>query len=431
AVVELDVLGRPDGPGASPAASDPWPALVRAVAEVDGSRWQVVVGLRPPSDAAGVLEGKPESLIGELETPHGPALAYDATVDPELALALLEVAGGAGGAGDVVRARHLAADQSNTCVVYDERLILKLFRRLSDGPNPDVEVGRALTRVGFRSVPAQLGRWRQGGTDLAVVHEFLVGGVDGFHLALTSLHDLFEAGGPPEEAGGDFGPDARRLGAVTSELHLALVAAFGEDVADTGRWADEMLARLERLPGRDDLAAAGLDGDAVRERIEAFRAVGSGAGPSVRVHGDFHLGQVLRTDAGWYVLDFEGEPARPLEERTRPSSPLRDVAGMLRSFHYAAEVALRDYGYVDDPLARVAGAAWEERNADAFLSGYQSTEGVEALLPPNAGDRRAVMDAFLLDKAVYEVAYELAHRPGWVDIPLAAVRRLLGAGTAR
>jgi maltokinase len=397
-----------------------WPVLLDAVVEAGGARWQVVVGLRPPDDAATVVEGKPESVIGSIGTELGPALAYDAAVDPELALVLLAQTGAAAGAA---RARHLVADQSNTCVVFDERLILKLFRRLADGPNPDVEVGGALGRSGFRSVPEQVGTWQVGAVHLAVVHEYLVGGVDGFHLALTSLHDLFEAGGPPETAGGDFGPDARRLGLVTGELHLALAAAFGTGTGEPDRWADEMVAHLGRV------ASESFDAGAVRARYEALRTVGGRAGSAVRVHGDYHLGQVLRTDGGWYVLDFEGEPARPLEERTRPSSPLRDVAGMVRSFHYAVEVALRDYGYADDPAARSSGGDWEVRCTDAFLSGYGSAEGIDALLPPGAEDQRAVLDAFLLDKAVYEVGYELAHRPSWVDIPLAAVHRLLDAPT--
>ncbi|HEY2332199.1 MAG TPA: phosphotransferase [Acidimicrobiales bacterium] len=395
---------------------DEWPLLVRAVVSVGDARWQVVVGMRSPAHAAGVVEGKPESVIGEIATPLGHALAYDATIDPELALTLLEQA-----AGDarVARARHLNADQSNTCVVFDERLIMKVFRRLSDGPNPDVEVGGALGRAGFPSVPAQVGRWHEDGADLAVVHEYLVGGVDGFHMALTSLHDLFDVGGDPAGAGGDFAPDAHRLGTVTAELHLALAAAFGAEAGERERWSDEMLANLGRVP------IEGADVEEIRGRFEGLRASRADVGPALRIHGDYHLGQVLRTDSGWYVLDFEGEPARPLHERTRPSSPLRDVAGMLRSFHYAGEVALRDFGYGDEPAARMAAAAWEERTASAFLDGYLETGGIGELLPAAVEDRRVVLDAFLLDKAVYEVGYELAHRPDWVNIPLAAIRRLL------
>ena len=146
-------------------------------------------------------------------------------------------------------------------------------------------------------------------------------------------------------------------------------------------------------------------------------------GPAMRIHGDLHLGQSLRADAGWYLIDFEGEPARPLAERIRPSSPLRDVAGMLRSFHYAAEVA-RWEGAHDEDISRREAAAWEERARQAFLAGYFGTEGIDALLPPEE-HRQAVLDAFELDKAAYEVAYEVGFRPQWVPIPLAAIQRIL------
>jgi maltokinase len=141
------------------------------------------------------------------------------------------------------------------------------------------------------------------------------------------------------------------------------------------------------------------------------------------VHGDYHLGQVLRTDAGWYVLDFEGEPARPLEERRRPTSALKDVAGMLRSFHYASAVARteRDAEELDE-LA----AAWEERNREAFLRGYLRAAGPGGVLPPDPDCVGAVMAAFELEKAVYELGYERAYRPDWEAIPLAALRRLTG-----
>jgi maltokinase len=136
------------------------------------------------------------------------------------------------------------------------------------------------------------------------------------------------------------------------------------------------------------------------------------AGAAIRTHGDYHLGQVLRHESRWYVLDFEGEPARPIAERVALSSPLRDVAGMLRSFAYAVAVG----GHAPE---------WERSARDAFLGGYRATPGVDELLPADAGP---VMDAFELDKAIYEVGYERAHRPDWAEIPLTAVRRLTGSG---
>ena len=146
---------------------------------------------------------------------------------------------------------------------------------------------------------------------------------------------------------------------------------------------------------------------------------------AIRVHGDYHLGQVLRTDAGWFVLDFEGEPARPLEERRQPSSPLKDVAGMLRSFDYAAAVALRERPEEARAAHQQQALAWEERNRQAFLKGYFATDGVAELLPGDTGDVLAALTAWVLDKAVYELGYEIAHRPDWAVIPEAAITRLV------
>ena len=144
-------------------------------------------------------------------------------------------------------------------------------------------------------------------------------------------------------------------------------------------------------------------------------------GPAIRTHGDYHLGQVMRTDAGWYVLDFEGEPDRPLEERQRPTSPLRDVAGMLRSLHYASAVALAER---DGPEFEQPAAAWEARNRQAFLDGYLPAATKGGILPADQASVDAVLAAFELEKAVYELAYERAHRPDWVHIPQAAISRL-------
>jgi maltokinase len=162
----------------------------------------------------------------------------------------------------------------------------------------------------------------------------------------------------------------------------------------------------------------------VREAFAALRSLDD-AGTSVRTHGDYHLGQVLRTDAGWFVLDFEGEPLRPLEVRRRPTSPLRDVAGMLRSLHYAAAVALRQWNDDGDEEVVQLADAWERHNAFAFLEGYAAAEGIDELLPADEGARAVVRRAFELEKAVYEVRYERAHRPEWVGIPLGAVRQLV------
>ncbi|MGI8759035.1 MAG: maltokinase N-terminal cap-like domain-containing protein [Acidimicrobiales bacterium] len=394
-----------------------WPALLQVLVDARTATYQMVVGLRPVDSRDAFLEGKPEAIICELDTDLGAALAYDAAIDPELALAILRhMAPGE----EVERARYLGADQSNTSVVFDERLIMKLFRRLAGGPNPDAEITRALVGVGFTNVAQPVAEWRDEYGDYAVVNEFLVGGTDGFSLALISLRDLYDRRCPPGEAGGDFAPDAGRLGSITAEMHLALARAFGTVPGAPDRWADDMEAQLSRvhLPG--------VDPEQVRALYQRLRNV-TDPGPATRVHGDYHLSQVMRTDAGWYVLDFEGEPDRPLDERRRPSSPLRDVAGMARSFHYAPQVALQEWGPDPDEELLGLAEAWERRNRVAFVAGYLGAAQVAAVLPGADVDRRLVQAAFELDKAVYEVGYEQSRRPDWVGIPLAAIHRILEA----
>jgi maltokinase len=395
------------------------PALVHVVVETGTGRWQLVLAVRPAGSWAGAWVGTPEAGVGELDTEQGRSLVYDALIDADVGLGLLAVV-----APEVhaERARPLlGVEQSNSSVIFDEAVILKLYRRLLDGPNPDVEVTRALADAGFENVAEPLGEWRMDGRDLAVVNRFLSNGTDGFHLALTSLRDLYGARTEPGSAGGDFAPDARRLGIITAHMHLAMAAAFGTGPATPEAWADEAVASLEGADLGD------VDPRAVRRAFTTLRDLDD-AGASLRTHGDYHLGQVLRTDAGWFVLDFEGEPLRPLEVRRRATSPLRDVAGMLRSLHYAAAVALRQWNDDgDEEVVRLADA-WERHNAFAFLEGYAAAEGIDGLLPEEEGARAVVRRAFELEKAVYEVRYERAHRPEWVGIPLGAVRSLVAAG---
>jgi maltokinase len=181
-----------------------------------------------------------------------------------------------------------------------------------------------------------------------------------------------------------------------------------------------MTEQLDKAPSER------FDAPAVLDVYEQLAEVDD-AGAAIRIHGDYHLGQTMRTDEGWFVIDFEGEPMLPLEQRRRPSSPLRDVAGMLRSFQYAAQVGLRERGEEAD--AELAGLAevWEERVAHAFLEGYWSVDEARPLLPRTEEARRTVLDAFLVSKAVYEIGYEIGHRPDWVDIPTTALVRQLQA----
>ncbi len=403
-----------------------WPAMVDLVVDAAGERYQVVVGLRPAGDRPDFLRGHDEAVLGEVQGPDGPLLAYDAVLDPVLGLSLLELVTSSVESAD--RVRPVGGEQSNSSLVFDDRLILKVFRRLHPGRNLDVEMTGALYATGFENVARPLATLTRHGYDLAVLQPFLVGGADGWALALTSLRDLFGVGDTqpvpvisddmpppavdPAMAGGDFSAEARRLGAITAEMHSALARAFGSAAGHPAEWA-ELIAAQVRAEAHPD-----FDQDGAMRIVEDLRGLGD-AGPSIRVHGDYHLGQVMRTDAGWYVLDFEGEPARPPEERRRPSSPLRDVAGMLRSFHYASVVALQER---EDECSGLA-EAWEERNRAAFLDGYMvGAERGGLLADPAAA--QVVLSAFELEKAVYELGYERSHRPDWQSIPLAALHRL-------
>ena len=282
---------------------------------------------------------------------------------------------------------EIPGEQSNTSLVVDGSVIVKLFRRVGEPGevNPDREVVAALWDGGFRSVPEPVGELVLDGRDLAVARRFLARAASGWEMALHDPHVLDEV---------------RDLGVVTARMHVALAGAFGTAPGDAAAWAQSMRVGLARVPLPDGLDP-GVRYDAVARDTDV--------GLAVRIHGDYHLGQVLHWRGDWYVLDFEGEPARPLAERTVPSSPLRDVAGMLRSFSYAAAVGSFP-------------PVWEDEARRRFLAGYRSVEAVLALLPADPGP---LLAAFELDKAVYEVGYERASRPSWEPIPLAAVRRLL------
>jgi maltokinase len=421
--VEVSVIDQSDG--------DPLMAwLLVHVTLVDGTTatYQLVLGGRQADDPHQFMRGKERVTVGALDG----TVLYDALVDPELALVVLDKVA----PGEPAKvARPLLVEQSNTSVVYDERLILKFFRRVHPEPNPDVEVTRVLGERGFPHVVPQLPPLRHESSDLAVVREFMLGATDAWDLAHTSLRDLLGTPLPPAEAGGDFAPEAAALGDVIARLHLALADAFGTEPGAPDRWHAGFRAQLGRLathPPADPGAGGGpriapssvVDVDGVAAAFADLADVGD-PGVALQVHGDLHLGQLLLADAGWYVIDFEGEPARPVAERMLPSSPLRDVAGMVRSFQYAARTALVERGRdLDEELVEVADA-WEARAVDAFWRGYSRVEGIEALLPPDAEDRRKLLRAFELDKAVYEVVYELGHRPDWVDVPASAIRRAL------
>lgn len=403
-----------------------WQMLV----DVGEARYQLLLGVRPAGEVADFLSGQERSVLGMAEN----VFVYDALLDSDLAKRLLEIS--SGGSETAVRARPMGAEQSNTSIVYDDRLVFKVFRKLPRGTSPDVDITTALAGAGFTHVPAPMVVWREGGQDYGFGQQFLAGGAEGWALALTSLRDLYSVtvrggadgateAGTPAEAGGDFAAEARRLGRVTAEMHVALHEVFGS--APASETAAGWSALLASLPDRLKRASEQVDRDlldAAGSLLERLNQVDD-PGPAIRVHGDYHLGQVIRTDLGWYVIDFEGEPARAENERMDRASPFKDVTGMLRSFHYASRHALVEQDVAAWPEIVPAARAWESHNRQAFLEGYQSHEQVSGLLPAPPLPA-VVMAAYELDKALYELDYELAHRPEWVGIPADALERLAG-----
>src|SRR3984885_7749609 len=293
----------------------------------------------------------------------------------------------------------LGSEQSNTSLVYGEESILKVFRRLSPGPNPDLEVTTALAKLGSPQGAEPLGwietRLEGVPTSLAILSRYLRLATDGWTLAATSVRDLYAAvgdasdrdqndrsaeGNPADkvraaDVGGDFAGEARRLGIATAQVHADLAAAFGTDELGT----DAVGELTERMYRKLDLAVAAVPELAKHVDMisDAFSELAklSGPFPVQRVHGDYHLGQVLRTETGWVVLDFEGEPATPLAQRRARSSPLRDVAGMLRSFDDGARHQL--IGHPGQAARNDAARDWVRRNASAFCVGYAEAGGLD------------------------------------------------------
>jgi maltokinase len=318
--------------------------------------------------------------------------------------------------------RPIGVEQSNSSLVFGSELVLKVFRRIEPGINPELEMLRFLTAREFPNIAPLRGWYEYDGKSFAatlgVAQDFLPDARDGWELALDQIVT------DPE----GFLAQLGSLGAVTAEMHSVLASDSSDSAFIPEEPSNEALALLTatideeidrifvRLPDDERLAPIAGRGQDVRERLAARSQLGVG-GRVIRTHGDFHLGQTLYTPRGWVIIDFEGEPARPLSERRQKRSPLRDVASMLRSFAYATSA-------VEILRGQSAPPDFEQRARDTFLEHY--FDAVDStLLPGGAAAVNNLLSIFELEKAIYELQYELDNRPDWVTIPVAGILRML------
>jgi trehalose synthase-fused probable maltokinase len=447
-------------------------ALVVVESAGDKSIYQVLLAARDAAPA-----GTPETaVITRQERGDNPLVAYDALFDPDFRQGLvraLQSSGTVAAEGqekfnverlgthtlrDDAHTTLASAEQSNTSVIIDDAAILKLYRLLRAGVHPDVEVSRFLTtRAKFANTPALIATLTiDDGRDATVagmVQEYLPGSSDAWSYALDCGRAYFAAPAT-QEAPNTFLADAKRLGEVTRGLHAALSSddddpAFAPEPAvpeDLDRWAHrtqqsvrDALALLER-----QVPSASFPNDHVAEAQalvkrrdhylgwinEIADQLGDDLGMRTRTHGDYHLGQVLRARSGEFmVIDFEGEPARSLAERREKTSPLRDVAGMLRSIAYAAcTLAMTQGRNAAAHVRELRAARWERDVRAAFMSAYFAPEAEdEAILPDSLANATQLVTLFETEKAFYELSYELNNRPPWVWIPMRGISKLFVA----
>jgi maltokinase len=384
--------------------SDNWKASIIAATE----GWTIYDAIADPDLVRGIVD----------------LIADDRTLDIGEATLLFRSTGDLRDSlGESSETRPMGAEQSNSSLVIDERLALKVYRRIEAGMNPELEILRFLTERGFEHIAALEGYISYEGrpleATLAILQQFIPSNGDGWELALATLGS--DSGWLPAHS--------RRLGEVTAELHNALASDpvdphFAPEEPSTEGLAlitasiDEEIEQVfASLPDIPAVAPVRGRGEEVRDRLRMLTHIGS-VGRVIRHHGDYHLGQALWTKYDdWLILDFEGEPARSVPERRRKRSPLRDVAGMLRSFAYAASASVIQRN-VEPP------DGWEEHCRAEFLEGYLATVDA-ALLPPDRKSIERLLTVFELEKAVYELRYELGNRRDWVSIPVAGILRML------
>jgi maltose alpha-D-glucosyltransferase/alpha-amylase len=442
-------------------------------------------------DAARALEkSAPQSVIARLHA-DGDSVLFDAVYDAAFREAIFKLMGGAevsrGKSGNIsgltstafpaeARAKTpssqvLSAEQSNSSMLFDNKFFLKLYRKLEDGMNPDVEVTRFLTdRAQFPNVPAFLGaveyrRPKSEPTVVCLLQSAVLNEGDAWMLTLdavgrfyervlTRKADLQSQSTPPgplleELIGGIYPEKAKLIGQRTGELHRALASSDEERAfapeqfnamaqrsvyqnmrASLRRNFDLLEKKLVALPDafRDEAAQVLASEERILAQEQRILDRRTNA-MKIRIHGDYHLGQVLYTGKDFIILDFEGEPARPLTERKLKRSALRDVAGMMRSFQYAAYSALWQPAMraEDVPFLERWADLWYRHMSSIFLQSYLAATDAAEFIPRDENDFQVLLEAYLLDKAVYEVGYELNNRPDWVVIPIRGIKHILGA----
>jgi len=482
-------------------------ALVRAdYSDGDGETYALPLMYAPRERAERLLRDHPHAAIARLrfEDREEEGMVFDASVDEgfgeSLLVGIARHRRREGTGGELVASRThefkqirglgegrlsssvLKAEQNNTFILFGDRFILKLFRRIQPGVNPDLEIGRFLTEKKYRHIPPVAGaieyrREREEPMTLAILQQFIPNEGDAWKYTLDQLThffqqavvartkieslslspspllDLVERDLPPgvAEIIGPYLESARLLGQRTGEMHLALASdpdrpGFSPEPFSklyqrslyqsmrnlTGRVFQLLRQPMRTLP-EGSRAEVQKVLDQEEEILDRFRSIIDLkiTGMRIRCHGDYHLGQVLYTGKDFFIFDFEGEPARPLSERRIKRSPLRDVAGMLRSFHYAAYSAFfsqRDSGLLrPEDLAFLESAAqfWPLWVSAAFLKSYLGAATQGALVPQTPRETQSLLDIYLLEKAVYELGYDLSNRPEWIRIPIQGIQQML------
>ena len=396
--------------------------------------YQLPLALRGPDSSTDLAGGESIAHTDEWTV-------YDALAEPTQALELLrrieatdeittadgrfsfhQFVDSGNGLGQATDVRLMGVEQSNSSVVFDDSVVLKVFRKLEPGVNPELEILRFLTWRGFPNIAPLHGWYDYEGqafaSTLGVAQTFLPDAIGGWELALDELWSAPEV----------FLERLGSLGTVTAELHTVLASDAADPAFSPEEPSQEALGLLMatidedieriflRLPDDERLAPIAGRGQDVRERLAARAQIGV-TGRVIRTHGDYHLGQTLHTPRGWVIIDFEGEPARPLPERRQKRSPLRDVASMLRSFAYVTSA-------IEIQRNRRAPADFEERAREKFLEHYFASVD-PTLMPGGEAVINNLLSIYELEKAIYELRYELNNRPDWISIPVAGIGRIL------